>query len=154
MRRRLQLIPILLILFNLVIVSCKKDNTVDSTHSFNWNYANVNYKAGIDTAYTTSMSGGPTIIAGLGTRLTSIGPGPRIILTSFMAGIYRFGQTNTNRFIYIDHNEDEQQAIDGSINITNNANNLLSGNFSVTLIDPLGVKRPLTGSFNNVSIRF
>lgn len=113
--------------------SCNKD-TSDNKHEsrFTWTYDGKTYTAKQDTAYTAGI-GAPSIIAGLNTALFDRGSGPRINLNGLTVGSYTFGSGSGNSFLFIDDSGNNISGISGTLNITGNANNLLSGNFNVTL---------------------
>ena len=152
-------------LFNIVLLgsitfwSCSKssDTASQSTASnFTWTQEGKTFTATIDTAF---LGVGYTftpfhIIAGFGTFPTSFNRRIDFHLTSFNIGAYTIvpSPATVNTLDYIDDAGFNLQGISGTLNITGNASSLLSGNFSLTLINGAGVTNPMSGSFSNVSI--
>jgi len=137
------------------IFSCKKSN--DSVaNGFTWTYMGKNYSANLDTAFiSASLSVKPYfIIVGNGTSLLGLNRRFGFNLTSFNIGTYTFGAGTGNSLSYIDDAGDDLVGSAGKLNITANANNLLTGNFSATVTDvSSGVGNPISGNFVNMSIR-
>ena len=141
-----------------LLMACNKSgdsNPPVPASSFTWTHAGVTYTASLDSAYEQSIALAPYyIIAINGTHfITNYTRKIDFSLTSFNPGAYTIVQGGPNRLSYINDGGFNFDGIAGTINITSNANNLLSGNFSATLIDPGPANSPLSGSFSNVSIR-
>ncbi len=128
-----------------ILNSCNKSDS--KANSFTWTYGTTNYKAIFNAAYLQSLSVNPIIVAGTGTSLNTLNIGPRFTVSSLNIGTYTF-VTSPNSMFYIDDLGNNLAANTGSVTITANTNNLLSGNFSATLSNSVIV----TGSFVNVSI--
>ena len=133
-----------LVLLN--IFSCSKSGS-SANNNFTWTYGNTNYKANFNAAYLQSLSSNPIIVAGTGAALHTLAIGPRFTVSSLNVGTYNFN-TSPNSMFYIEDQGNNLAAVTGTINITANAGNLLSGNFSATLSNSINV----TGNFMNVPI--
>jgi hypothetical protein len=150
---------VLLSVVFIIFPSCgKSDKPIPpSTNSFIWTTGGTNYTATIDTAFLgTGYTITPFhIIAGFGTFPLGFERRIDFHLTSFNIGSYAIVSSagSVNTLQYINDAGDDLEGISGTLNITANANNLLSGNFSVTLINSSAVTSPMTGSFTNMSIR-
>ena len=134
-----------LLLPALIVLACDKDK--NSSGSFSWSYDGINYTANFKAAYSASM-GQPYIIGGLGNSVTTPGSGPRIHVISFSPGNYSFGGIVPNSLNFVDQVGNDISAIGGSVNISANSNNKLSGDFSATL----GNGKIITGSFADITI--
>ena len=140
------------LLFVLNFTACKKSNDTNYSNSFTWTFTGTNYIANFKTAYQTSIGSGPLIVAGMGTSEISSGTGPRISLTSLNTGTYNFGTGSTNVFRYVNDAGEALGVTSGTLNITENSNNHLSGNFSAILIDISSTTNTLTGTFSGIDI--
>jgi hypothetical protein len=60
---------------------------------------------------------------------------------------------SVNTFDYVDDAGYNLAGISGTVNISSNTNNRLSGNFSVTLIDASSATSLITGSFTDIPIQ-
>ena len=151
---------ILVLLFlTIQIPSCNKSSKGISTptnSSFTWTYEVSSYTVTSDTAY--QYNNNPTtyqifvspnsgflfnIYRKLSFNLSSFNVGPYIIQPII---------SQLNSFQFIDDTGLVLQGISGTLNITSNSNNLLSGNFSFILINPSGGTKPISGSFSNMTI--
>jgi hypothetical protein len=144
-----------LLLGTILLFSCKKSSDNHSNiHSFTWNYEGKAYSANIDSAFLhpPTSTGNPLIIAGTGNNITLPGSGPRITLISLATGNYLFGTSSNNSLEYVDTLGNSSISISGTITITANSTDKLSGNFSATMIDFSGLPKILTGNFSNVPI--
>lgn len=130
------------------LISCEKSGSPTPSSRFTWTYNGTVYTAKQDTARFYN-GGGSTIVAGLQTSIYAPGSGPRMTLTSLNTGNYSFGTGSANSFEYIDIAGFDIPGTGGSLNITRNANNLLDGNFSVTLFN----SNTITGEFSNTPIK-
>jgi hypothetical protein len=75
------------------------------------------------------------------------------ILTSFNPGDFNIVPgTGSNKLEYIDELGFGHSGVSGTLSITSNANNLMSGNFSATIAGPSG-NEPISGSFTNVPVK-
>ena len=142
-----------------LIFSCSKSGNTKppSTNSFTWTTGGKNYSATIDTAFLgTNILGTPFhLSAGFGTFPSGYNGRIDFHLTSFNVGTYSItpSPATVNTLRYIDDAGFILEGISGALNITANSNNFLSGNFSITLINPSMVASQMTGSFTDVSIR-
>ena len=150
----------IVLLGSFVFWSCSKSNDTSSqniVNSFTWIHGGNTYKATIDTAF---LGAGYTItpfhiIAGFGTFPLGFNRRIDFHLTSFAVGAYTIvpSPATVNTLQYIDDAGFNLEGISGNLTITGNSNNLLSGNFSLTLINGSAVTSPMSGSFTNMSIR-
>jgi hypothetical protein len=142
-----------------LLFSCNKsDSSTDANnHSFVWTTNNKTYTATIDTAFSSSIYTLTPfhIIAGYGTFPNGFQRRIDFKLTSFNIGSYTIvpGTANVNTLQYVDDAGFNLDGKSGTLNITTNSNKLLSGNFSVILVDPAGITSTMSGSFTNTSIR-
>ena len=140
----------LILITAFLFFSCKKSDYSNSTaNSFTFTYDGNTYTTNVDSAVTTSL--GPFIVianfsSGLFTKIQGS-------LTSFNIGSYSFG-TGASTMRYIDNAGNLLQVTSGSWNITANSNNLMSGNFSATVVDASSVTHSTSGSFTNMPISF
>jgi hypothetical protein len=95
-----------------------------------------------------------SIIAGFQGVSNTISRRVEFNLTSFNVGSYNIGPLpgSPNRLSFIDDAGFNLNGISGTLNITANSNNYLTGNFSITMIDASSVTSQLTGSFANMSV--
>lgn len=149
----------LFIIFTVFLfASCKKsgDNSSSNKHSFTWTTGGKNFTPTIDTAFLRpSFTTTPYhIIAGFGTFPSRFDQRIDFHLSSFAAGSYTIssGSGAVNTLYYIDDAGYNLEAISGTLNITASSNNLISGNFSVVLINPSRATSTMTGKFTNVSV--
>lgn len=137
--------------------SCKKsgDDQANS-NSFTWIHNGINHTTKLDTAYKSHSSRPPyTIIAGEDKPGYIIFTRVEFNLTSFNTGIHivNDGFGAFNRLTYADDAGNTLIGAGGTLNITANSNNYISGNFSATLITGAGVSSLLTGNFTNMPVR-
>ena len=128
-----------------LLPSCDKDDKVESR--FSWTYDGATYLAKQHAANTSGM-GAPSIIASLETSIVAPGAGTRINLVSLQPGTYSISSGTGNRFDYIDNAGNIHTGSSGNVIISKNTGNLLSGNFSVTLVN-----KTITGEFANTPIK-
>lgn len=159
MRRLISCCPVLflfLVSASFVFSSCKKSNDKRSPVIFTWTHGGNTYNPSFSSAFLgTGYTFTPFhIVAGFGTYPSGFVPRVDFHLTSFNTGTYTIAPSpaTVNTLRYIDDGGFILEGISGTINITVNANNLLSGNFSVTLTDPSSATSSLTGSFANITI--
>jgi hypothetical protein len=134
--------------------SCKKDHA--NSNSFTWVHNNISHTTTLDTAYISHASRPHhTIIAGENKPGYIIFQRVEFNLTSFNVGTYIIndGSGAFNRLTYTDDGGYTLIGAGGTLNITANSNNYMSGNFSATLITGAGVSSLLTGNFTNMPIR-
>jgi hypothetical protein len=141
-----------------LLIACNKSGDPDPAapaSSFTWTHAGVTYTASLDSAYEHSIALAPYYIVAInGTHfITNYTRKIDFSLTSFNPGAYTIVQGGPNRLNYINDAGFNFDGIAGTLNITSNVNNLLSGNFSATLVGPGPANSPVSGSFSNVSIR-
>ena len=76
-------------------------------------------------------------------------------LTSFNVGNYPFGGSSGNVLRYVDSlGNPTDNAFSGSLNVTANDNNRMSGNFTATVKDISNVTHTTSGTFTNMPISF
>lgn len=129
---------------------------MDNTNSFTWTHNGINHTTKLDTAFI-SHSSRPlyTIIAGENKPGYIIYERVKFNLTSFNAGRYivNDGSGAFNRLTYTDDTGTTLIGAGGTLNITANSSNRISGDFSATLITGTGATSLLTGSFTNMPVR-
>lgn len=148
--KKLKLIPLAVSLSAIIltIVSCKKSE--DKIQHFTWTYGGSNYVATFyhadlpftyDTAYSiTGYNQGTSVHAIIG---------PRMSLPSFQPGTYSLDSTS---LVYYDNFLLPDHTTGGTITITSSSDNLLSGNFSGTIINTVNQPVSITGTFVDVPI--
>lgn len=151
----LNVFSVLLLMSLFLLSSCKKSNDSDQS-SFSWSHAGKSYQPTIYAAYLgTGYTFTPFhIIAGFGTFPTGFNRRIDFHLSSFAVGSYTIVlfPATVNTLDYIDDAGFNLAGSSGTLNITANANNRLSGNFSVTVVDATLATSLVTGSFTNISI--
>ena len=137
------------------LLSCKKSNDADQG-SFTWSHAGKTYQPTVYAAYLgTGYTFTPFhIIAGFGNFPSGFNRRIDFHLTSFAVGSYSIvlSPSTANTLDYIDDAGFNLAGTSGTLNITANANNRLSGNFSVTVINPALATSLMTGSFTGITI--
>lgn len=135
--------------------SCKKSGEAINKN-FTWVHNNISHTTTLDTAYISHASRPPyTIFAGENKPGYIIFQRVEFNLTSFNVGTYTVnaGSGAFNRLTYTDDAGNTLIGAGGTLNITANSNNYMSGNFSATLITGSGVTSQLTGNFTNMPVR-
>lgn len=136
------------------LCACKKNKSDDN--NFTWVHNSISHSTKLDTAYI-AHSGRPrfTIIAGENKPGYIVFVRVEFNLTSFNKGTYivNDGYGAFNRLTYTDDTGNTLIGVYGVLNITENTDNYLSGNFSATLISGSGVTSQLTGNFTNMPVR-
>jgi len=137
----------------LILLSCNKDsNTSSDSWSFTWTHENVIHMATEAAAYITQAGvglGSNQIIANIGT--SNAQPRVSIRLTSLNPDTYPVS-VSTNRFDYVDDAGNELFGAAGTVTISANSGNKLSGDFSVKLINPSSDTTMITGSFTDINV--
>jgi len=139
--------------------SCKKSgDAMANTNSFIWTHNGISNTTKLDTAYKSLswLSLPPySIFAGENKPGYIIFRRVEFNLTSFDVGTYAVnaGSGAYNRLTYVDDAGNTLIGAGGTLNITANTNNYLSGNFSTTVITGSGLSSLLTGYFTNIPIR-
>ena len=142
----------LAITLTFAIFSCKPDAPDASVVNFSWTFDGATYHTAVDTAI--NQSPGPYIITAVyGTSFISFTRKLDISPSSFAVGTYNFSMVGSNSFRYIDEFGNDLSGVSGTLNITGNSNNRLTGNFSGTLAVPAGGTKPITASFNNMILK-
>jgi hypothetical protein len=140
----------------LFFTDCSKSNDSQATNDFIWSTGGKSYNATIHKAFTgTGYTFTPFhIIAGFGNFPTGFNRRIDFHLSSFAVGSYTIvpSPNTVNTLQYIDDLGNNMEGIAGTLKITVNSNNLLSGDFSVTLIDASMVTSTMSGSFTNISM--
>ena len=131
----------------LSIISCKKSDTSNPSNSFNFVYDGNTYTSNHDTATQYS----PEIV------LEAYIPNCPIHdvnfqLTSSNVGQYDLITGSGNSTLYVDNLGNPLNKISGSVNITANTNNRLSGNFNVIVKDMSNVTHITSGNFIDMPI--
>jgi hypothetical protein len=150
---------VLLLMVSFIFYACNKadDSSGQSNNQFQWTHKGVTHTTNIyDTAYITSrgLSILPyTILAGTGLRIYTIARRVQFQLSSFNVGSYTIGPSGSANILYfIDDDGFDLEGVSGTLVITSNSNNRMSGNFSVTLRDAYAVSTQLTGSFADMPV--
>ena len=142
------------VIFTLVIIilSCSKDNGSNDSWSFNWTHENVPHSATAADAYVSQagLGLGPNQILAF-ISSSSLNFRVSIRLSSLTPNSYPVSLTS-NRFDYVDDSGNDLAGAQGSVTISSNSNNKLSGSFSVKLINPSSDTTPITGSFTNINL--
>lgn len=141
-------VRLFLILFVLLIIaSCKKSS--NPTSGFTWNYKGINYSAVKHGAhlYYPGTTNSFYRLDGLIDSLDL--PTISILLRSINTGVYNMSTTGASLYFSDEIAGTLYDITSGTINITSNSNNLISGNFSV-IIEPGGINQTLTGTFTNI----
>lgn len=156
MKRIKFLFAVSFLLILIAAVSCKKSHDDDNGNnaiawSFNWTYGNTDYSAQQYYAFTPGTINLYTIEGLWPTQFThhTGGAGPRLHPDSYTVGVHLLDSASHS--YYIDYYEAEDPVIDGSVTITSNASNLISGSFSVHVQPLLGAPELLTGEFTNLA---
>jgi hypothetical protein len=135
---------------------CKKSNDTLETNGFNWTTGGKSYNAAIFKAFSgTGYTITPFhIIAGFGNFPTGFNRRVDFHTSSFNVGSFTIvpSPNTVNTLQYIDDLGNNMEGISGTLNITSNSNNFISGDFSVTLINASMATSTMTGSFTNISI--
>jgi hypothetical protein len=139
----------------LLLSSCKKSNDAGQG-SFTWTHAGKTFQPPVYAAYLgTGYTFTPFhIIAGFGNFPSGFDRRVDFHLTSFAVGSYTIvlSPSTANTLEYIDDAGFNLAGTSGNLNITANANNRMSGNFSVTVINPAMATSLMTGSFTGITI--
>jgi hypothetical protein len=133
--------------------ACKKsgDPIVDSSY-FKWTFEGQNYTANIDTSYLTTLHTW-MIYAGNGQTMHTLTREVAFSLTSINTGTYSLAPGNGNYFGYLNDAAVFFPVISGTIEITNNTNNVISGSFSATVGNVTTGIKSISGSFNNFVVK-
>jgi hypothetical protein len=146
---------VLLLMSLFLLSSCKKSNDADQG-SFTWTHAGKTFQPPVYAAYLgTGYTFTPFhIIAGFGNFPSGFDRRVDFHLTSFTVGSYTIvlSPSTANTLDYIDDAGFNLAGTSGTLNITANANNRMSGNFSVTVINPAMATSLMTGSFTDITI--
>ena len=139
-----------------ILFSCNKTGDSDSKppSNFTWTYNGSTYKADLDSAYVHYDLTPYLIMAITGTNFnTFFTQKIYFSLASFNTGNFTIVPgPGSNILQYIDVSGYDHSGVSGTLSITSNANNLLSGNFSATIAGPSG-NEPISGSFTNVPVK-
>jgi hypothetical protein len=139
--------------------SCKKSTDTGTTeqHIFTWTHNGVTSTTTTDTAYVNNRSLAYipyTIMAGYPRLTNFISKRVEFNLTSFNAGTYTFSAAATapNKLSFVDVAGNDLTGISGTLTITANTNNRISGSFSATVMDVASVTSQLTGNFSYMHV--
>jgi hypothetical protein len=142
----------IIITLMIIILSCNKDNDPDDSWSFNWSHQNVAHSATSADAYITQadLGLGPDQIVAF---ISSFSPYYRLSmrLSSLTPGSYAVSLAS-NKFDYVDDSGNNLAGAEGSVTISSNSNNKLSGSFSVKLINISSDTTSITGTFVNINL--
>ena len=143
----------ILLLIPIIFLACNKSDSNNLiTPSFVWSIDGNSYTANVIEAHTNG-TGGPRVIFGdIGTNSFTFERGVDLIITSFDIGSYQYQSPMTNLIRYKNDPNLIAGSINTTVNITDNSNNLLSGNFSGLVSNMPGVTRSISGSFKNIAI--
>jgi hypothetical protein len=142
------------LIFTLMIInfSCNKDNGSNDSWSFTWTHQNISHSATSSDAYLTQagLGIGPNQICAF---ISSSSPNYRVSirLSSLTPNSYPVSLTS-NHFDYVDDFGNNLSGVQGSVTISSNSNNKLSGIFSVKLINISSDTTAITGSFANINL--
>jgi P pilus assembly chaperone PapD len=141
------------LVLTLFLLSCSKSSDNAAESSFTWTFKGKNYATKNNTAYIYSL-GAYVIVAGNGTEPARLERRVSFFnLRSFNASTYPINSTSNNKLSYVDDDGNELMGIAGTLNITASSNNVISGDFSCTLVGPAGETNGISGSFNNVPVK-
>jgi len=136
----------------LTISSCNKDNGSNDSWSFNWSHQNISHSATSADAYISQvgLGLGPNQIVA---TISSSGPNYRVSmrLSSLSPNSYPVSLTS-NKFAYVDDSGYNLAGAQGTVTISSNSNNKVTGSFSVKLINPSSDTTGITGSFTNINL--
>jgi hypothetical protein len=142
----------------LLFSNCSKStNDSQATSSFTWSTGGKNYSATIYKAYKTGygLAFAPlSIVAGFENTPTFFSKRIDFHLSSFDIGSYTIVSVPNavNTLQFIDDLGNDMVGKSGTLRITANSNNLLSGDFSVTVSTGSTVTSAMSGSFTNITI--
>jgi hypothetical protein len=150
---------VLLLLGSFIFYACNKpdDSADQNNNQFQWTHKGVTHTTNIyDTAYITSqgLSMLPyMILAGKGLRINIIARSVLFHLSSFNVATYTIGPSGSANVLYFqDDAGNDLEGVSGTLVITSNSNNRMTGNFSVTVRDASLATSQLTGSFTDMPI--
>ena len=136
----------------ITILSCSKDNGPNDSSSFTWTHQTVLHLATSADAYVSQagLGLGPNQILAF---LSSSGPNFRVSirLSSLTPNSYAVSLTS-NKVDYLDDSGNNLAGAQGTVIISSNASNKLSGSFSVKLIKASSDTTTLTGYFTNITL--
>ena len=135
--------------FLLLFQSCTKSDTASLKNSFTWTYNGTNFTAYADSAFRSNFSGYPFISARKNADPASMNETLVIELPSLGVSAYDLSAGTPPEFFYTDGAGNTFFGNPGSLNITANKNNLISGNFSATLNNT----KIIAGQFTAVPIK-
>jgi len=134
------------------ILSCNKDTHSNDSSSFTWTHQNVFHSATSADAYISQagLGVGPNQILAF---VTTSGPNYRVSirLSSLNPNSYAVSLTS-NKLDYVDDLGNNLAGAQGSVTISSNANNKLSGSFSVKLINASFDTTAFIGLFTNITV--
>ena len=134
-----------------LFTDCNKSGTA-SPNSFTWTFGGTTYAATLDTAFVNRPIIPYYILAITGTNFnTNYNQWVGFGLSSFNTGAFNIGPGG-NSLQFIDATGADHSGLSGTLTITSNANNRLTGNFSDIVSGPSGTV-PFTGSFANVPVK-
>lgn len=136
--------------FIIFILSCGKSND-PQFWSFNWTHKTVSHSATSADAYITqvALGKGPNQIKA-DISGSSLNYRVSMYLSSLSPNSYPVSLTS-NKFDYIDDAGDHLAGVQGTVTISSETDNKLSGSFSVKLINMNYDTTLITGSFINIT---
>ena len=142
--------PILTLI--VTILSCNKDNDSNDSWSFTWTHQNAFHSATSADAYISQagLGVGPNQVLAF---VSTSGPNYRVSmrLSSLTPNAYAISLTS-NKFDYVDDSGNNLAGAQGTVTISSNANNKLSGSFAVNLINASSDTTALVGLFTNITL--
>lgn len=142
--------------------SCKKSGAPTQslyvTGSFVWIYNNRTIVTSYDSAYeypsNPPLNRYSIVASTRGGTIFQVGPKFYFVLSSLNVGSYTIQPSTSapNTLQFIDDSGNNLIGISGTVDITSRINTLITGSFSITLLDPLGNNTLLTGYFTDMSI--
>lgn len=133
----------------------KQQPQVDNQTGFSWVYKGNAYQSNCDTALSTAGSARAfVIIAGTGLVISNLITGPTFNLNSLQPGTYSLDTALVNSHVilsYLVGGGEVLYASAGTLTITANSANRLSGNFSATIVTGFG-NEPLIGTFKDIPV--
>lgn len=143
---------ILSLLLSGYVLSCSK-STERPAQSFNWSWNDsIPGTAKLHKAFPAGFGNKATIIATNDTIYHDSTAAVVINLPSFNVGTYAITGTGSNSLKYQDM-DTFYIAYSGNVNITTWYGDALAGDFSVMLLDTLGIPRSLKGKFRSTPIQ-
>jgi hypothetical protein len=144
-----------MVIFGSLVFSCNKSDVSKTVpvNSFTYTYRGPFYSADVHFANVYSMARTPIIVAYNKANVRYPKYKLGIAVTSFSAGTYSLGKNRNNTGYYTDDHGLKLACTGGSLNITSKTDDLMPGNFTIYVTDPVNITRPIVGSFTNTPIK-